>query len=845
MPNRVPLNAGKGNRIAGADRGRRFRTGVRKGRIFVLAALAVPARADFAWAQQADLVGFLSGLTLGTLEVIQFSIFSGVIGAAMLSAIWLIRERARIAAENVKLRARVADLNASIQRSEAFLDLKDQRLVIWAAEGGRAELSGTLPDEAGVPVERARFLAFGRWLTPRSAAELERAITALRNDKRNFDLVIETRQGELLEVQGRVLSAHTIARFISVSATQRAYADLKKTYGRLEDEIGVLRGLLDSLPMPVWLRSSENTLAWVNSAYAKSVETGSAGQAVAENREFLSTQTREAITRSHLENSVFSDTVSTVVEGDRRQFAVIDYANPDGSAGLAHDISEIEQVRREMVHLQNSHSETLDQLTTAVAIFDQSEKLRFYNQAFQKLWDLDTAFLESAPDNALFMDRLRSEGKLAEQPEWRRWLENLLSAYRSVDPQEHWWHLPDGQTLRVIANPHPRGGVTWVFENLTEKIDLESRYKTAVRVQGETLENLAEGVAVFGPDGRLRLANPAFATLWGLPPELVAENTHITAIRAECDKLAKDSPWIDFVAVVTGFDDERRDRYEQIELRSGTVLRSALNPLPNGQVMMTFVDMTDSVNVERALKEKNDALQRADHLKNDFVQHVSYELRSPLTNIIGFTELLEIESTGPLNERQREYVDHIGTSSAALLTIVNDILDLATVDAGIMELDIEEVPITETIEAAALLVEDRCSEHGLEIAVDTQGAPVSFLADGNRVRQILYNLLVNAANYAPEGGKIHVSCRKVDGGIAFSVHDDGPGIPPEALEGLFKRFESHSHGSRRRGAGLGLAIVKGFVELHGGSVDIDTSAEHGTTVTCRFPSKPVLREAAE
>ena len=105
------------------------------------------------------------------------------------------------------------------------------------------------------------------------------------------------------------------------------------------------------------------------------------------------------------------------------------------------------------------------------------------------------------------------------------------SAYRAVESQEHWWHLPDGRTIRVIANPQPKGGVTWVFENLTEKMDLESRYNTAVRVQGETLDNLAEGVAVFGPDGRIRLSNPAFAALWGLPDDLVAQKTHISAIR--------------------------------------------------------------------------------------------------------------------------------------------------------------------------------------------------------------------------------------------------------------------------------------------------------------------------
>src|SRR5690606_34712268 len=317
--------------------------------------------------------------------------------------------------------------------------------------------------------------------------------------------------------------------------------------------------------------------------------------------------------------------------------------------------------------------------------------LQFYNRAFQKLWELDAGFLDSNPDNTLLLDRLRSEGKLAEQPEWRRWKENLLSAYRSVEPLEDIWHLPDGQTLRVVGNPQADGGVTWVFENLTEKISLESRYNTAVRVQGVTLDNLAEGVAVFGPDGRVRLSNPAFSSLWGMPAGLVEPGTHISVIKAACQTLARTGPWGDLAAAATGFDEERRDASGQVELNDGSILRYAVIHLPNGQLMTTFIDVTDSVNVERMLKDKNEALERADRLKNDFVQHVSYELRSPLTNIIGFTELLAQETTGPLNPRQRDYVDHVATSSAQLETIVDDILDLATVDAGIMELEMGDV----------------------------------------------------------------------------------------------------------------------------------------------------------
>jgi signal transduction histidine kinase len=268
--------------------------------------------------------------------------------------------------------------------------------------------------------------------------------------------------------------------------------------------------------------------------------------------------------------------------------------------------------------------------------------------------------------------------------------------------------------------------------------------------------------------------------------------------------------------------------------------------LPNGQAMLTFVDVTDSVNVERALKDKNDALEKTDRLKSEFVQHVSYELRSPLTNIIGFTELLSMPMTGPLNERQAEYVAHIGSSSEELKSIVDAILDLATLDAGAMSLDIAEVPVQRTVEAAAELVAPRFREHRIALETDLRGAPASFHADELRVRQILFNLLANAANFAPEGSTVKVSARSWQGGVEFSVHDNGPGMPQDVLASLFSRFEPRNNGGRRRGAGLGLSIVRSFVELHGGTVEIDTGAGRGTTVTCRFPAAPDgLRAAAE
>ncbi|TGV75585.1 PAS domain-containing protein, partial [Mesorhizobium sp. M00.F.Ca.ET.149.01.1.1] len=500
MPGDYPPRAGKAvsgghedsNEAGLAVKGGGFRDGARQALLLATSALASTLLAFAAHAETS--IPGKAAAPVSAVEVMQLAMFVGVMGAALVSAIFLIRERARTASQNVQLRSRIADVNAALQRSEALLNLRDQRLIVWTTDNKKAELIGSLPLESGAPDDRSAFLAFGRWLMPRSAAALEHAVAALREQAKAFDLVIETQAGVPLEVHGRKSAAHVLVRFVSLSETLRSQARLKIENQRLSAEYDTMVGLLDALKMPAWLRAADGRLQWVNRAYAEAVEAASPAAAVRDAKEFLGGQAREQIAEQHKSRPVFEQTLSTVIEGDRRMFAVTDFAGADGSAGLACDTSAVETIRAEYERTVRSHADTLDQLNTAVAIFDTDEKLRFFNQAFQKLWGLDSGFLLSAPSNTLLLDRLRSEGKIAEQPEWRRWKENLLSAYRAVESQEHWWHLPDGKTIRVVANPQPKGGVTWVFENLTEKMDLESRYQTAVRVQGETLDNLAVGV---------------------------------------------------------------------------------------------------------------------------------------------------------------------------------------------------------------------------------------------------------------------------------------------------------------------------------------------------------------
>ncbi len=784
---------------------------------------------------------------VSSLEVVNFAMVIGAISAAMISAIWLIRERGKIDLENVGLRAALADANAKISRHEALIVDRDRQIVVWDGVGLPAEVLGQLAPETGAPQKPAEFLAFGRWLEPRSAAGLDESIDRLRSHAERFDMIIETVRGHVIEAQGRVSGGRAFVRFVTLSNVRAELAELKTERDRLLTSLDTFQALLDIIDMPVWLRGPDAKLVWVNNAYVEAVEGEDRHDTLQRGLELLGTATRERVRATATPERPFLDKVSTVIRGHRRFFEVADAKTPAGNAGLALDVSVEEDLRQELKRTIQSHAETLDHLATPVAIFDRDQRLQFHNQAFQRLWELDTPFLSRRPDNGEFLERLRADGKLPEPHAWRDWKEQMLSVYRSVETTPHLWHLPDGQTLNVFANAHPQGGVTWVFENLTEKFDLETRYNTLLQAQGETIDHLAEGVGVFGPDGKIRLSNPSFRALWGLTEQQVKPGTHIRQIAEACEPSYRDPDgWKLFAGAITGFEEERRTHEGRIELITGLILDYAIVPLPNGQTMIAFVNVTDSVGAERMLTEKNEALRKADALKNDFVQHVSYELRSPLTNIIGFTELLQTPGIGELNERQSEYLDHIATSSSVLLTIVNDILDLATVDAGIMRLDTGVVNIPALFAEAGEQIADRLKENDLSLDIDTAGAPAEMIGDHQRLKQILFKLLMNAANFAPDGSVVRLSCRQDDDAICFSVTDSGPGIPEDARKDVFARFETNGQSGRRRGAGLGLSIVQSFVGLHNGTVSIEGGEEGGATIVCRFPSsRPLARDAAE
>ncbi len=748
----------------------------------------------------------------------------------------------------------VAELRRNLAAAEAILKAEPQVLIYWLPNEGVKIAVHSLTSVPGLPENPNTLVHFGQWLEAAGARDLKAGLDQLFTIGRPFNLLLRTTAGGHVEADGRVSGARAILRLRDVAGSRRDLARIMDQHRGLARDITLSRSLFGALPMPVWIRGTDGRIEWVNKAYVTAVEAADEAEVRERQIELLETRQRLEVRLALSRGEMFAKRMSLNIAGTRKAHDVMIIPLGESCAAAAIDVSVEENAQGKLDRQIEAYDRTLDRVATAVAIFDKTRRLTFFNTAFQTLWQFDSEWLAGHPADGQILDRLREASRLpevvsltdsvtggkraTEAVNYKEWKARVLSYAKAETAHEEGWHLPDGRTLHVTIEPRPDGGVTHFYDDVTERLALESRFNAMIDVQRETLNNLKEGVAVFGTDGRLRLFNSAFERIWKLSGRMLKDSPHIEAIISQCRVLYDDPKALSGIArTVTQFSDKREPLEGQMTRADQSVVDFAALPLPDGGTLVTFADVTVSKRYERALLERNEALVAADRLKSQFISHVSYELRTPLTNIIGFTELLESPRTGELNLKQREYLSDVSASSKTLLSIIDDILDLANMDAGSLELKVAPVKVAPIVEAAVLGIKERASRSRIKLEVEIAPQISDFVADAARVRQILYNLLSNAIGFSNSGGSVKLACWREKSMVSFAVTDHGVGIPKEQQHLVLERFVSRTQGSKHRGVGLGLSIVKNLVELHGGEVLLESEPGRGTTVTVRFPER--------
>ncbi|MBO6559413.1 MAG: PAS-domain containing protein [Nisaea sp.] len=558
---------------------------------------------------------------------------------------------------------------------------------------------------------------------------------------------------------------------------------------------------------------------------------------------------RDTSRRARRLGAPFSESRFIVVDGERRLFEVTEAPGTAGrgTVGWAIDVTALEEAQAEIARHIAAHEDVLEGLSTAIAIFGPDKRLKFFNSAFANLWEVDPAKLDADPTITEFLELLRELRRLPEQSDFRAYRDHWNGLFtRLIDPLEDFFFLPDDRTLRMVVMPHPFGGLFLTFEDVTDRLALERSYNTLNEVQRETIDNLAEGVVVFGADGRMTLSNPTFLKMWDLDSNFHEQSLHVSDVLEAMRPLfpvVEEAVWEDYKQEFAARFADRSAEHGRTERPDGTALEYSFVPLPDGATLVNFLDVTDTLNVQRALQDRNEALETADRLKSEFIANVSYELRTPLNAIIGFAEMLDGGYVGTVSERQSEYLKAILESSGRLSSLIGNIIDLASIEAGYLTLDPKELDVREVVSAAVSLVDERARSQNVTVGVEFEDGVDTIEADDRRLRQILFNLVSSALQFTEAETQITLRvCADADH-VDFVILEGGKGVPEEMRTMLFEVFSGVERGGRAQGPDLALPLVRRLVELHGGALSLEPVGGEGLCIKCRMPRHAELPEA--
>jgi signal transduction histidine kinase len=725
---------------------------------------------------------------------------AGAVFLALAVTVWALMVRRREERRVAALKRRLAELELRTEAAQAGAEAFESAVVI--IEDGQARLAsgedslqlcaealGALPD----PEATVRALAD-------SSPEHRRKLDALCATGEPLSFEARGPRGSVL-VEGRTAGVFAWLRLQPAIETELPSA-------------GRFAAVLDGQDTPAWITGADRQLKWANRAWLQAV--GAATVAEATDRGLGFDPGADATAAQAAGEGARRETVRWIaVEGQRRAFRIV--AEPldgGGAAGWAMDVTETEDSRDALKRHVDAHDETLNHLADAVAIFDSAKRLSFHNTAFAELWGVEPAWLAERPSHAEVLDRLRQRRRLPETVDYGAWRARELGFYETLDaPPDELWSLPDSRTLRVVRQPHPLGGLLLLFADITGEVRLKAQYNSLIKVQQATLDKLSDAVAVFGSDGRLRLHNEAFERFWNIPQDALGDAVDFDKVADLCVPLLHDMQfWRDLKARVADPDPQARAAVSgEARTSDRRVVAFQTRPLPDGATLIAFTDVTATRELEGALARREQALAEAEKLKRDFVGNVSYELRTPLTTIIGYSELLDRQAAA-LPDRARGHLQAVRTAAAQLARSIDDVLDMAMMDAGEMALALGDVDVLELLDAARTRTARQAEAGEVEVEITADPGAGVIRADPKRLAQILDHLVENAIRAATPGGTVRLGARRTFGEVQISVQDTGRGIPFHVQAHIFDRFTSRDRG----GPGLGLALVKALVELHGG-----------------------------
>jgi signal transduction histidine kinase len=632
--------------------------------------------------------------------------------------------------------------------------------------------------------------------------------------------------------------------FLDTSADEEERAKLALRLDQTEGALDSLTRLIEAAPFPMWYRGPDLKLGLVNSAFVHAVEGRDAADVIARGSELIEAASDGgalASARAAQESGQQQSRMQpAITRGERRMLKIVDVPLATGAvAGFAIDVQDLEDARTELSRHIEAQRELADRMTTGTAQFDAERNLSFFNRPFATMAHIDPEWLAERPEFDRVLERMRDNHRLPEARDFPQWKHERRAWFTSADEVvEEEWNLSNGDHLRVVAQPLPDGGLRLILEDRTEQLRLASARDTLLRVRAATFDNLYEAISVFASDGRLYLWNRQFREDWELDEDWLTTHPRVDElVPAMARKLVNPTAAAQIREMVRHTTNERQSSTGRISMTDGRHFQFGAVPLPDGNALFTMVDVTDSTRIEAALRERATALEEADRVKTDFVANMSYELRTPLTSIGGFSEMLAAGYAGKLTPKATDYVSAILEAVGRLSKLVDDVLDLTTGDIRPVSLEIERVDVAGLCRAAVDSGRARAAEKAQKMDAEiTPGAGFVF-GDSRRLRESVEHVLQNAVAYTDRKGRIVLTADGDGDRAVIRISDNGSGIAAEDMPRVFDRFDRVAEAGVRGEAalGLGLPLTRQFIEAHGGTVELQSAKGKGTTVTLTIP----------
>ena len=483
-----------------------------------------------------------------------------------------------------------------------ILDTADGGFYYQNLQSGREEISHRLVQMLGLSQNAGGFNVFASLLDENSHVILRNAIMDLKKDKKDLYFHVLTKEGKKhLECCASSLPGmmgdvrEIIVWFRDVTVQQKQITRIGRENEKLKLELKLFSSILNALPLPVWQRAEDLSIRYCNLAFSEAAEETPERVVEAEDLE-LHSYAKQLARIAKNAGELKSERRHMVVGGHRKlyQFTEIPMLPDPYLVGVAQDVTELELVQEELERHISAQKDFLESSASAMAVFGSDTRLRFFNFAFVRLWGLDEAWLGNQPTYSEVLEFLREKRRLPEQANFPVFKQQQLRLFTDlIEPREEFLYLPDGKTLRVLAIPHALGGVLFAYEDVTDRLALERSYNTLIAVQKATLDNLHEGVAVFGEDGRMRLCNPVYLKLWKLEDKTLPNGIHISEVLELTKPLYDFKQWDSYKQEMTNLLHQRKVTRQRLERTDGTVLDCIFVPLPDGATIITYFDVTE------------------------------------------------------------------------------------------------------------------------------------------------------------------------------------------------------------------------------------------------------------